>query len=189
MGVDSHGRVMVVEIMGNKAGWLTLQSGIAGGADVVLIPEIPYDIDKVASKHQDFVSEVTSEIYGSTTTFTAGTNSLKTSYVGIFPSRISGDRHIEVIEGRLLNDRWWLDPKVGFGDVVFRPKNFTPQELADKCHEYRLKFYTVGSILKRGLDFRANSHGFIKTLCYYYSNFLQGHDVVSRRGLHGGDGL
>ena len=63
-----------------------------------------YDIDKVASKHQDFVSEVTSEIYGSTTTFTAGTNSLKTSYVGIFPSRISGDRHIEVIEGRLLND-------------------------------------------------------------------------------------
>ena len=43
----SHGRVMVVEIMGNKAGWLTLYSGIAGGADIVLIPEIPYDIDKV----------------------------------------------------------------------------------------------------------------------------------------------
>lgn len=44
---DSHGRVMVVELMGNKAGWLTLQSGIAGGADVVLIPEIPYDMDRV----------------------------------------------------------------------------------------------------------------------------------------------
>jgi phosphofructokinase-like protein len=44
---DSHGRVMVIELMGNKAGWLTLQSGIAGGADVVLIPEIPYDIDQV----------------------------------------------------------------------------------------------------------------------------------------------
>jgi 6-phosphofructokinase 1 len=38
---------MVVELMGNKAGWLTLQSGIAGGADVVLIPEIPYDMDRV----------------------------------------------------------------------------------------------------------------------------------------------
>jgi 6-phosphofructokinase 1 len=38
---------MVVEIMGNKAGWLTLQAGIAGGADVVLIPEIPYDMDRV----------------------------------------------------------------------------------------------------------------------------------------------
>ena len=44
----SHGRVMVVEIMGNKAGWLTLYSGVAGGADVILIPEIPYSIDKVA---------------------------------------------------------------------------------------------------------------------------------------------
>ncbi len=44
---DSHGRVMVVELMGNKAGWLTLQAGISGGADVVLIPEIPYDIDRV----------------------------------------------------------------------------------------------------------------------------------------------
>ncbi len=44
---DSHGRVIVVELMGNKAGWLTLQAGLAGGADVVLIPEIPYDMDKV----------------------------------------------------------------------------------------------------------------------------------------------
>ena len=44
----SHGRVMVIEVMGNKAGWLTLYSGVAGGADVILIPEIPYTIDKVA---------------------------------------------------------------------------------------------------------------------------------------------
>ncbi len=44
---DSHGRVMTIEIMGNKVGWLTLQAGLAGGADVVLIPEIPYDINKV----------------------------------------------------------------------------------------------------------------------------------------------
>lgn len=44
---SSHKRVMVIEIMGNKAGWLTLYTGVAGGADVVLIPEIPYDIKKV----------------------------------------------------------------------------------------------------------------------------------------------
>lgn len=44
----SHGRVMVIEIMGNKAGWLTLYSGLAGGADVVLLPEIPYDLKEVA---------------------------------------------------------------------------------------------------------------------------------------------
>ena len=44
---SSHKRVMVIEIMGNKAGWLTLYTGIAGGADIILIPEIPYDIKKV----------------------------------------------------------------------------------------------------------------------------------------------
>ena len=38
---------MVIELMGNKAGWLTLYSGIAGGADIILIPELPYDMDKV----------------------------------------------------------------------------------------------------------------------------------------------
>ncbi len=44
----SHYRVIVVEIMGHRAGWLALGAGIAGGADVILIPEIPYDIEKVA---------------------------------------------------------------------------------------------------------------------------------------------
>ncbi len=44
----SHHRLMVVEIMGHNTGWLALASGIAGGADVVLIPEIPYDIEAVA---------------------------------------------------------------------------------------------------------------------------------------------
>ncbi len=44
---SSHRRVMLVEIMGNKAGWLTLYSAVAGGADIILIPEIPYDIDKI----------------------------------------------------------------------------------------------------------------------------------------------
>ena len=49
----SHSRVMCIEVMGNKAGWLTLYSGIAGGADIILLPEIPYDIDKVIEKIED----------------------------------------------------------------------------------------------------------------------------------------
>ncbi|MFO7542791.1 MAG: ATP-dependent 6-phosphofructokinase [Thiobacillus sp.] len=44
----SHHRIIVVEIMGHKAGWLALGAGIAGGADVILIPEIPYDVTRVA---------------------------------------------------------------------------------------------------------------------------------------------
>ena len=43
----SHSRVFIVEIMGHKTGWLTLHSGIAGGADIILIPEIPYNVDEV----------------------------------------------------------------------------------------------------------------------------------------------
>lgn len=43
----SHGRVFIVELMGHKVGWVTLHAGIAGGADIILIPEIPYDIQKV----------------------------------------------------------------------------------------------------------------------------------------------
>ena len=46
----SHGRVFIVEVMGHKVGWLTLNAGMAGGADIILIPEIPYDIDKVVKK-------------------------------------------------------------------------------------------------------------------------------------------
>ncbi len=44
----SHHRIIVAEIMGHRSGWLALGSGIAGGADVILIPEIPYDVEKIA---------------------------------------------------------------------------------------------------------------------------------------------
>lgn len=44
---DSHGRIMIVEIMGHKAGWLNLYAGIAGGADIIIIPEIPYEMDAI----------------------------------------------------------------------------------------------------------------------------------------------
>ena len=43
----SHGRVFIVEVMGHKVGWLTLYAGLAGGADIILLPEIPYDINIV----------------------------------------------------------------------------------------------------------------------------------------------
>ena len=50
---ESHHRVMALEVMGRYAGWIALHSGVAGGADVILIPEIPYDIDSVIKKIED----------------------------------------------------------------------------------------------------------------------------------------
>lgn len=49
----SHGRVFIVEVMGHKVGWLTLNAGMASGADIILLPEIPYDIDKVIDKIEE----------------------------------------------------------------------------------------------------------------------------------------
>ncbi|MDU3351675.1 MAG: 6-phosphofructokinase, partial [Clostridium sp.] len=47
---ESHHRVMICEVMGRGAGWIALESGIAGSADVILLPEMPYDINKIAEK-------------------------------------------------------------------------------------------------------------------------------------------
>ena len=50
---ESHHRVMILEVMGRYAGWIALEAGIAGGADVILIPELPYDLKKVCKKVMD----------------------------------------------------------------------------------------------------------------------------------------
>ncbi len=47
---ESHHRVMILEVMGRYAGWIALEAGIAGGADVIILPEIPYDITRVVDK-------------------------------------------------------------------------------------------------------------------------------------------
>ena len=50
---EAHRRIMVVEVMGRYAGWIALHSGVAGGADVILVPEIPYDLERVAQCIRD----------------------------------------------------------------------------------------------------------------------------------------
>ena len=50
---ESHSRVIIVEVMGRSAGWIALHAGLAGTADVILIPEIPYNIDKVVAKIEE----------------------------------------------------------------------------------------------------------------------------------------
>lgn len=54
---ESHHRVMILEVMGRYAGWIALEAGIAGGADVIIIPEIPYDMGKVVEKILDRKNE------------------------------------------------------------------------------------------------------------------------------------
>ena len=53
---ETHHRIMVLEVMGRYAGWIALEAAIAGGGDVALIPEIPYDINKVAEKIKERIA-------------------------------------------------------------------------------------------------------------------------------------
>lgn len=53
---ETHHRIMVLEVMGRYAGWIALEAAIAGGGDVALIPEIPYDLNKVAEKIKDRIA-------------------------------------------------------------------------------------------------------------------------------------
>lgn len=53
----SHGRVFIVEVMGHKVGWLTLHAGIAGGADIILLPEIPYDLNLIVEALKERVKD------------------------------------------------------------------------------------------------------------------------------------
>jgi len=50
---ESHHRIMILEVMGRNAGWIAMESGIAGSADIILIPEIPYSIEKIMSKIEE----------------------------------------------------------------------------------------------------------------------------------------
>jgi 6-phosphofructokinase 1 len=50
---QSHHRIMIIEVMGRKAGWIALYSGIAGGGDIILLPEIPYRLERIVQKVQE----------------------------------------------------------------------------------------------------------------------------------------
>lgn len=86
-------------------------------------------------------------------------------------------------EGRLLDDRWWLSDDYRFGDVAFTPKQMSPSQLADLCYAYRRKFYGWSSILRRGLDVRANCRDPFKTSIYWMGNVLSRREVSRRQSL------
>lgn len=86
-------------------------------------------------------------------------------------------------EGRLLSEKWWLDPAFKFGDVAFRPKRMSAERLTELCDEYRHKFYSLSSIIRRGNDFGCNTHGWYKALMFFVTNFTQGLEVSRRKGL------
>jgi radical SAM superfamily enzyme YgiQ (UPF0313 family) len=86
-------------------------------------------------------------------------------------------------EGRLLVDPWWLSPDVGFGEVVYRPHSMSPERLTQLCDTYRRRFYRPTSILRRALDFRANSNSPTKAALFLGYNIWSERQVSIRQNL------
>lgn len=86
-------------------------------------------------------------------------------------------------ENKLINEKWWLNENYKFGDVVFKPGNLSPGELAELCYQYRKKFYRCSSIFQRSLDLRANCRTIKKALVFFIGNISSRKDVDFRQGL------
>ncbi|MBT8078230.1 MAG: radical SAM protein [Gammaproteobacteria bacterium] len=81
-------------------------------------------------------------------------------------------------EGRLLHDKWWLDPEFNYGDATMRPRGMTSDELTRGCFAARRKFNTVGSIAKRLIDTRTNMRTPYRAALYLLAN------TISRREIY-----
>lgn len=86
-------------------------------------------------------------------------------------------------EGRLLYKKWWLEPTYRFGQVAYKPDKISPEKLADLCHKYRKKFYSVPSLWKRLLNFKLNFNSIESIFIYFSINILSKIDARKRHGL------
>lgn len=92
-------------------------------------------------------------------------------------------------QNRLLRDKWWLDENYKFGEVVFRPKNFTPQELSSACMKARMDFYKLSSVLRRATDFQSNCRSLISMARFFVYNMFSQNEISKRQGLPLAEGL
>jgi len=81
-------------------------------------------------------------------------------------------------EGRLVYDRWWLDPDYRYGQATYRPRQMTADELTAGCLLARRLFYSAGSIVRRATDFTANARSVSRLGVYALAN------VISKRELN-----
>jgi len=86
-------------------------------------------------------------------------------------------------ESRLLHDAWWLSEGYRFGDVAFRPDSLSPRALSEACYAFRKRFYSPWSVLRRGLDLKANCRSPSMAAFFFCQNLAAGREVKKRQGL------
>jgi radical SAM superfamily enzyme YgiQ (UPF0313 family) len=90
-------------------------------------------------------------------------------------------------EGRLLYDRWWLDPEFKYGKTIFQPKGMTPEELAEGCFRVRKKFNSYHSIFSRALNRRSNSKNIFNLLLFLQTNLVSRREILRKQSSSLGD--
>jgi radical SAM superfamily enzyme YgiQ (UPF0313 family) len=86
-------------------------------------------------------------------------------------------------EGRLPLRSWWMDGAYRFGQAPFTPWSLTAAEIEAGCHAARRRFFSVGSILDRGMDLAANAANLRKAGAFFALNFLLQREVSQKRGI------
>jgi radical SAM superfamily enzyme YgiQ (UPF0313 family) len=90
-------------------------------------------------------------------------------------------------EGRLLYERWWLDPAYRYGMVPFAPQGMTADQVKQRCIEARQRFYSIASIARRSADFQVNSDNFFMWSHFFSINLLFRSEVLKRKDFPLGD--
>jgi radical SAM superfamily enzyme YgiQ (UPF0313 family) len=90
-------------------------------------------------------------------------------------------------EGRLLFDRWWLDPAYRYGMVPFAPRGMSADDVKMRCIEARQRFYSLRSIVRRSLDFEVNSRSWFMWTHFFSINLLFRSEVLQRKDFPLGD--
>jgi len=85
-------------------------------------------------------------------------------------------------EGRLIHEKWWLDPDFRYGDATFAPRGMTPEQLTDGCHWARTQFYTYRSISRRLWDGRTNLRSLHRAGFYLAANLVFRREARAKHG-------
>ncbi len=92
-------------------------------------------------------------------------------------------------EGRLIHERWWLDPAYRYGQALFHPRGMTATELEEGCFRARREFYRFSSILRRGADGRANGRNLSSLGLFTVGNLVSRREILLKQGSSLGGGV
>ena len=124
----------------------------------------------------------TEETFDLTLKFAMRNNLILAAFNHLMP--FPGTPLYDKLKDRMLYDKWWLNENCSFADVVFKPKNMSPERLSELCYVYKKKFYSLPAILKRAWGLRKCllSH-WTMLFSFFKYNVMNDIDTTKRRGF------